>query len=77
MTPQAHNSRSQQRKTQSTSKPEQTVTVVNIPFLEASFRKTVVAVGPMPPVAEKTNGEKHALFTSLIHSSYARCFSCS
>jgi len=45
MTPQAHHSRPQQRKTQCTSKSEQTVTVVYIPILssmEASFQKTVV-----------------------------------
>jgi len=29
--------------------------------IEASFLKTVVAVGPMPPVAANTNGEKQAL----------------
>jgi len=34
-------------------------------------RKAVVAVGPMSPVAENTNGEKYARSTSLIHSSYA------
>jgi len=39
--------------------------------MEASFRKTVVATGPMPPVAENTNGEKRAFSTSLICSSYA------
>jgi len=55
MTPKAHsyNSRTQQRKTQFTSKPEQTATVCDFSAsMEASFRKTVVAVGPMPPVAE-------------------------
>ena len=40
--------------------------------IEASFLKTVVAVGPMPPVAANTNGEKQALSTSLTRSSYAR-----
>ena len=42
---------------------------------EASFLKTVVAVGPMPPVAANTSGEKQALSTSLTRSSYARRFS--
>ena len=37
--------------------------------------KTVVAVGPMSPVAANTNGEKQALSTSLTRSSYARLFS--
>ena len=45
--------------------------------IEASFLKTVVAVGPMPPVAANTNGEKQALSTSLTRSSYARLFSSS
>jgi len=41
--------------------------------MEVSFqKKKVVAVGPMTPVAENTNGEKHALSTSLIQK-VARC----
>jgi len=36
--------------------------------MEASFQKKVFAVGPMPPVAENSNGEKHALSTSRIRS---------
>jgi len=35
--------------------------------MEASFRKTVVAVGPMPPVAKNTKKN----ITSQIYSSYA------
>ena len=42
--------------------------------IEASFLKTIVVVGPMPPVAANTNGEKQALSTSLTRTSYARLF---
>jgi len=31
--------------------------------IETSFLKAVVAVGPMPPLAAKINGEKQALST--------------
>ena len=43
--------------------------------IEASLLKTDVAVGPMPPAAANTNGEKQALSTSLTRSSYAHLFS--
>ena len=43
--------------------------------IDATFRKTVVAVGPIPPVAAKTKGEKQAFSTSRIRSSYSQRFS--
>jgi len=44
---------------------------------QVSDTQLIVATGPMPPEAAKTNGEKQALSTSRIRSSYARRFSCS
>ena len=41
--------------------------------IEASFLKTVVAVGPMPPVAANTNGEKQAL--SYLSNTFIICLS--
>ena len=34
--------------------------------MDANFLYTTLAVGPIPPDAEKTRGEKHPCSTSLI-----------
>ena len=44
---------------------------------EASFLYTIVAIGPIPPAAEKTSGKKEPCSISLTRSSYALFFSSS
>ena len=44
---------------------------------EASLLYTIVAIVPMPPAAEKTNGEKDPCSTSRTCSSYTLFFSSS
>ena len=44
---------------------------------EASFLYTIVAIGPIPPAAEKNSGEKEPCSISLTRSSYALFFSSS
>ena len=34
---------------------------------EANLLRTTLAVGPQPPAAEKTSGEKHPISTSQTH----------
>ena len=44
--------------------------------IEASFLKTVVAVGPMPPVAANTNGDICNVFVYLLTVSNQKQPSC-
>jgi len=39
-----------------------------VAMLEASLSSTTSAVGPQPPAAEKTSGEKQPISTSRMHS---------